>query len=107
MGDSIVVNVTRQSIVSHDSPDSAVSVSTPGPAGPAGPQGPAGTSGGTRIEESFTSTSVVVVGHNLGYEPITSVIIGGEEVEADVTHNSINQLTVTFAAPQTGKVVCV
>lgn len=93
--------------ISIDITETAVVVSTDGIQGPPGPQGPPGTSGGTRFEEPFTNASVIVVNHNFGYEPLTSIIISGEEVDADVIHGSVNQLTVTLGVPASGKVVCV
>jgi hypothetical protein len=73
-----------------------------------GIQGPPGVGGGlgSRVEEPFTSASVIVVNHNLGYHPVVYVIIGNEDVGADIVHSSVNQLTVTLGTPQTGKVVC-
>ena len=40
--------------------------------------------------------------HHLGYNPSVTVIIGGEEVDADVTHPDLNTVLVTFAEPQSG-----
>lgn len=71
-----------------------------------GPQGPPGAPGGSRFELEFTNTSVVVVNHNLGAYVNPTIIVDGEEIEADVTYASINQLTVTFASPKTGRIVC-
>jgi len=44
-----------------------------------------------------------VIAHNLGYNPIVRIFIGNQEVQpATITHNSINQVTVTFVSPHTG-----
>lgn len=86
-----------------------VVVSSPGPQGPAGPPGPTGPGGAASNSYSFTQSSpsaVWVVNHNLGFYANVSVIVGGEEVDADVTYNSVNSLTVSFASPQAGMAIC-
>lgn len=57
-------------------------------------------------EQSFDSASTSwVVTHGLGYNPILRVFIGNNEVQPlSITHDSVNQATVTFSNPQTGKV---
>ena len=71
-----------------------------------GPQGPAGV-----VEEysnTYASASSWVVNHNLGKYPVVTVLSPGNvEVEAEVVHSSVNQLTVYFAAPYAGKVRCI
>lgn len=43
------------------------------------------------------------INHNLGMRPaVTIVDVGGNEVEADVAHQSVNQLVVRFAIPVAG-----
>lgn len=82
---------------------SGVTVNSQGPQGPPGIQGPAG--GSFYAEEDFSSTSSVVFNHNLNGYPSITVIIGGISVEADITYNSVNQVSVLFATSQSGKVV--
>lgn len=83
-----------------------VIVKTPGPQGLIGPAGPPGPAASTfYVDEDFTSTSSVVFNHNLNGYPHITVIIDGEEVDADITYNSLNQVTVGFPSPQSGKVV--
>lgn len=70
--------------------------------------GPPGKDGGATRYRYTQSTALDVwtVNHNLGHWP-TAVSVrspGGVEVEAQVTHNSINQLTVSFAGPYAGTV---
>lgn len=68
-----------------------------------GPQGP---SGGARHSQTFTSVSSIPINHNLGFEPdVTVMLASGEVVEADVIHGSLNQFTVGFSSPQSGKVL--
>ncbi len=48
-----------------------------------------------------------MVNHNLGYLPHTTIIMDdGTVVVADIEHLDINNVFITFASPQTGKVVC-
>lgn len=45
-----------------------------------------------------------VVAHNLGNFPsVTIVDTGGSEVEGEVTHTDVNNLTITFGAAFSGK----
>jgi hypothetical protein len=52
--------------------------------------------------QSPASTSWVIV-HGLGYNPIARVFIGNQEVQPQsITHDSTNQVTITFATAQVG-----
>lgn len=66
--------------------------------------GPQGTSGGSyhHVQNSTSNTWVIV--HNLGYEPggVQVFDSGGTQVIGDVTHDSANQLTVTFSSAFSG-----
>lgn len=75
-----------------------------GPPGGVGPQGPAGA----EFTQVFASPlSSWIVNHNLGKEPLVSVLTtGGLEMVADVQHMSVNQLIVNFAAPTVGRIRC-
>lgn len=83
-----------------------------GPQGPAGPQGltgPAGAGGGSDayFKQDFAPATTVTVTHNLGKYPAVSVFTSaGDEVEAEVDHLSINELTIMFAAANGGTVIC-
>lgn len=74
-----------------------------GDTGPAGPQGPPGSSS-VRFGQDFTAANPVVVNHGLGFYPHVSVIVAGEGVDVDVVYGSLNQVTITFSGPQTGRV---
>ena len=59
------------------------------------------------LHTQSSASDTWTVNHNLGYRPVVSVRSpGGVEVEATVTHTSVNQCVVTFAAPYTGTVFC-
>lgn len=50
-----------------------------------------------------TPSDTWTVNHNLGYRPTVGIFSpGGVEVEADVTHTSVNQTVINFVAPYTG-----
>lgn len=111
VNDVNVTTVTNQ--VVSQTVENRISIASPGPQGPPGPpgadgqdgaDGAPGVPGGTRY--SFTQaspSSVWVITHSLGYYPHISVLVSDEEVDADVTHNSINQATVTAASPIAGR----
>lgn len=46
-----------------------------------------------------------LINHNLGSIPSVSVIIGDEEVDADVHHPDENSTYIEFPSPYTGKAV--
>jgi hypothetical protein len=80
-------------------------VASKGDTGATGAQGDPGED--ANFVYPFTNESTVVVEHNLGKYPSTTVIDSADdEVEGRVTHDSINQLTLTFTASFTGKVIC-
>lgn len=55
----------------------------------------------THYQNSASTTWVVV--HGLGYEPIVRVFVGNQEVQPQsITHDSVNQLTITFSTAQSG-----
>jgi|GEM_PF-3819657 len=66
-----------------------------------------GGSGGAAYEATFAAALQWVVNHNLGRRPAAVRILtpGGVEAAADVTETSLNQLVVSFAGPQAGRVV--
>lgn len=76
-----------------------------GPPGPPGPIGPPGSGTGfsyTHTQSALASTWVVV--HNLGAHPSATVVDTGDSVVLpDVHYDSVNQLTLTFGAPTSGK----
>jgi hypothetical protein len=73
---------------------------------PAAIIGPPGRDGAGGYEHAQTgAASVWTVNHNLGRWPaaVTVVTTGGVEVEAGVTHVSINQTIIDFSAAFAGR----
>lgn len=68
-----------------------------------GPPGPAGPSGAGTTFTQASPSGTWTINHNLGYRPSVEIIdAGGNEVEATVTHTSLNQTVVTFTTPIAG-----
>lgn len=65
-----------------------------------GPTGPAGA--GTYDHVQTILASVWTINHPLHRYPSVSVLVGGEQVEADVAYPSLDTVTVTFAAEHLG-----
>lgn len=54
----------------------------------------------------FTPAGTWLINHNFGRYPQVSILDSGDVVvDADIIHNSLNQLIVVFAQPQMGKAV--
>lgn len=69
--------------------------------------GPGGGGSDANFTQAFTGVSSVVVTHNLGKYPSPIIFdSAGDEVEGDIRHDSVNQLTVTFNNSNTGTVIC-
>lgn len=97
---SITVEEDVTRITLTTSPTNVV-IQSPGPQGPPGADG----SPGARYEHIQSApSSTWVINHNLGFYPISEILISNEPVDADIAHNSVNSLTVTFPSPQTGRV---
>jgi hypothetical protein len=70
-----------------------------------GIQGPPGVAGGFEYLRAVAATTWII-DHNLGRKVHVSIFSDASEVVyADVTHGSINQTSITFAAPTTGSAV--
>lgn len=52
-----------------------------------------------------TSSATWTITHSLGYNPITRIFIGNQEVQPlTITHDDTNNVTITFTSPQVGYV---
>lgn len=59
------------------------------------------------VHEQQQASDVWVISHGLGKFPsITIVDSAGDECEGDVTHNGVNQTTVSFSAAFAGRAFC-
>lgn len=78
-----------------------IEVGIQGPPGPPGSQGVGSDRNYVHTQNSISTTWVV--NHNLGKWPcVTIVDSAGTEFEADVVHNSMDQLTIHLAIASTG-----
>lgn len=56
------------------------------------------------VHDQQVASDTWIVNHNLGkFASVGIVDTAGDEVEGQVRHNSINQVTITFSAPISGK----
>lgn len=79
-----------------------IQVVTPGPPGPAGPEGPAG-SGASYVHTQSVAATTWTINHNLGYRPSVELLdSGSQEIDADVSHPTINQTVVTLIPASAG-----
>lgn len=100
MADIVIIREPEVPITISET-DNPVSITAPGPQGATGP---GGGGGGTVYEHiQAVAASSWVIDHDLDCEPDVTVIISGEALLTDVTYNTADQLTVTFASPQSGK----
>lgn len=59
------------------------------------------------FEQSFSVSNSVSVTHNLNkYPAVTVHDSAGDEVEGNIIHTNLNQLSVTFSAPFSGRITC-
>lgn len=114
MSVTVVEQANRLTVTGDDPPTLTVTqviprleVSSTGPQGIPGPQGLPGTPGGNGF--AFTQSSPAatwIIDHNLGRKVHVTVFDpDGVVVYADLQHGSLNQVTVTFAAPFAGSAV--
>jgi hypothetical protein len=76
---------------------STITAVTPGPQGPSGD-----IASGYHFTQS-TASSTWTINHNLGYIPGVEVLdSGSQEIEADVSHLTINTTVIMFTLPTTG-----
>lgn len=100
-----VTLVTEQTQVIIHPVYNSLELSSPGPQGP---QGPAGTSGGSHFiyNRNGIPAASWPITHNLNRRAHVSIIgDDGKEVDSDVTHNDLNNLTIDFAQPFSGVAV--
>lgn len=100
---SVIMNI--EGAQGEQGPEGPAST-TPGPPGPQGDPGPPGTDSTYVHNQAVPSASWVVV-HNMGKRPAITVFdSANDEIEGDIVHNSVNQLTLTFSAAFSGVAYC-
>lgn len=57
---------------------------------------------GTFVHEQVSPASVWTIGHHFGVTPAATILVGGQSVEADVTHPDAETTVITFSAPTVG-----
>lgn len=73
-----------------------------------GTQGPPGASGAGFVFTQASPATEWVINHNLGFRPSVEIIdTGGNEVDAQVLHVSVNQARVYFNTATAGEARCV
>lgn len=70
--------------------------------------GGGGTSEGYFYDRNSIVASAWIINHNLNkYPQVTLIDDDGNEIEADIFYGTLNQVTVTFAQPTSGKAVLI
>lgn len=59
-------------------------------------------------DRNFINASSWIIDHNLNkYPQVTIIDDDGNLVDADILYNTLNQVTITFAIPRSGKAVLI
>ncbi len=105
---STTVAMTDDQVTDVTVSDTATTVQVGPISGPPGPPGPPGLPGGGMFTLVVSSPATsVIVDHNLNRYPEPVILtVPGDQVEADIFHNSLNQLVITFGTAFTGTVTC-
>lgn len=66
-----------------------------------GPQGPAGT--GAYVHSQSSPSTTWTINHNMGIRPAVELLdTGGQEIDGDVSHTSVNQTIVRLNPASAG-----
>lgn len=69
----------------------------------AGPQGPKGDAGAGYVFTQPTSSAMWTINHNLGYKPSVDIYdSGSQQIQAEISHPSVNQTVILLTAPTAG-----
>jgi len=100
-----VISVDNTVVVTQDGSTTVVTVPvtstvTALTAGPQGARGPVGAG----LDFSQTSSATTwTINHNLGYKPSVDVYdSGSQQIQAEVSHTSVNQTIIVLTAPSSG-----
>lgn len=100
--DVVVVDDIPAVVVEQD----RIEVVDVGTQGPQGIPGVDGVDGGSFYHSQAGVSDTWVVSHNLGYRPnVTTFNSADAQVEGEIVHDSVNQLTVTFSSAFSGYAV--
>lgn len=65
-----------------------------------GPQGPAGAG---YLHQQTSASTTWTINHNLGFRPAVELLdSGGQEVEGDISHPTVNQAIITMSPATAG-----
>jgi hypothetical protein len=68
-----------------------------------GPQGPKGDAGAGYDFVQTSSSTTWTINHNLGFKPSVDVYdSGSQQIQAEVSHPSLNQTVILLTAPTAG-----
>jgi hypothetical protein len=100
---TVVVTENGASTVVTVPVTSVVTANTAGPQGPQGPQGPKGDAGAGYNFTQSSSSAAWTINHNLGFKPSVDVYdSGSQQIQAEVSHPSVNQTAILLTTPITG-----
>lgn len=58
------------------------------------------------LVQAFSNTNLIVINHNFGYKPMIQIILSdGTIAEGSVTHNTDNQVTISFQISLSGEIL--
>lgn len=57
---------------------------------------------GVPSRQDFANQSTIIVTHGLGYVPNVWIVIGGQLIDSEITHNNDLTFTVIFETSETG-----
>jgi hypothetical protein len=100
-----VTSVTNTVTVTEDGSSTVVTVPVTSTvtAVTAGPQGPPGTSGAGYDFIQSSSSATWTINHNLGFKPGVDVYdSGSQQIQAEVSHTSVNQTVILLTVSTTG-----
>ena len=57
---------------------------------------------GVPTQYTFSNQSTIIVNHGLGFPPSVWIVVGGELVFGEITHNNTATFTVQFSTSESG-----
>src|SRR5688500_10258616 len=106
MSTVVIVKEPETTVVVAEDETRVVEVVDEGPQGPPGEQGEPGDPGPAGVRYTHQQVAPAFtwnINHQLNISPHVTVIINGEQVDADVSYVDDNNVTVTFKEAQSGR----